>query len=436
MPYITSANIACGFHGGDPHVIRKTVALALQHKVALGAHPSLPDLMGFGRRVMDVTPAELRDYVCYQTGRRPRVLPGRRRGPPAREASRHPLHDGRAAGGDRRRDRPGRAGLGRRAHPHDARLGQVRRALPEDGHPRRVRGVRRPGLRGGRDAGLPAEGGRPHHGPGEGRRAGRPDGVRGQGAHDRRRRHRHLRPDHLLPRRHAGSGADRPRGARAASTRRIRVRPLGTGSPRHGRPAAVRGRDVRLLRHPHRLGGRARDRDHARGVGRRRPARARGDHSRVHGRGAEVEAGGYRSYREVLADSARGVAARLGWRLDPARASFLAESVPSWVAFPDTNAALERLHAAGYALGILSNIDDDLLTATRRHFTDRLRADRHRAAGAGVQARAPALRRPPAGRSAAALVAPRRPGLLPRHGARADAGHPERLDQPQRRHAR
>ena len=83
----------------------------------------------------------------------------------------------------------------------------------------------------------------------------------------------------------------------------------------------------------------------------------------------EVEAGGYRSYQEVLAESARGVAARLGWRLDPARASFLAESVSSWVAFPDTNAALERLHAAGYALGILSNIDDDLLTATRRHFT-------------------------------------------------------------------
>ena len=83
----------------------------------------------------------------------------------------------------------------------------------------------------------------------------------------------------------------------------------------------------------------------------------------------EVEAGAYRSYREVLADSARGVAARLGWRLDPARASFLADSVPSWVAFPDTNASLERLRGAGYALGILSNIDDDLLTATRRHFT-------------------------------------------------------------------
>ena len=68
MPLISSANVACGFHGGDPHVIRKTVELALRHGVAVGAHPSLPDLMGFGRRVMDVTPAELRDYVCYQTG--------------------------------------------------------------------------------------------------------------------------------------------------------------------------------------------------------------------------------------------------------------------------------------------------------------------------------------------------------------------------------
>jgi UPF0271 protein len=68
MPLISSANVACGFHGGDPHVMRRTVELALRHGVAIGAHPSLPDLMGFGRRVMDVTPAELRDYVCYQTG--------------------------------------------------------------------------------------------------------------------------------------------------------------------------------------------------------------------------------------------------------------------------------------------------------------------------------------------------------------------------------
>src|SRR5438094_2896667 len=68
MPRITSANVACGFHGGDPHVMRKAVALALRHGVAIGSHPSLPDLMGFGRRVMDVTPQEVKDYLCYQTG--------------------------------------------------------------------------------------------------------------------------------------------------------------------------------------------------------------------------------------------------------------------------------------------------------------------------------------------------------------------------------
>jgi len=68
MPHITSANVACGFHGGDPHVIRKTVELALRHGVAIGAHPSLPDLMGFGRRRMDVSPDELKDYHCYQIG--------------------------------------------------------------------------------------------------------------------------------------------------------------------------------------------------------------------------------------------------------------------------------------------------------------------------------------------------------------------------------
>src|SRR5262245_15947871 len=68
MPHITSANVACGYHGGDPHVMRKTVALALQHGVAIGSHPSLPDLMGFGRRVMDVTAQEVKDYLCYQTG--------------------------------------------------------------------------------------------------------------------------------------------------------------------------------------------------------------------------------------------------------------------------------------------------------------------------------------------------------------------------------
>ena len=68
MPHISSANIACGFHGGDPHVMAKTVELALANKVAIGAHPGLPDLMGFGRRHMSVTTEEVRDYVRYQIG--------------------------------------------------------------------------------------------------------------------------------------------------------------------------------------------------------------------------------------------------------------------------------------------------------------------------------------------------------------------------------
>ena len=68
MPYISSANIACGFHGGDPATIRKTVRLAVDHGVAIGAHPSLPDLMGFGRRVMRISPQDMYDLVVYQAG--------------------------------------------------------------------------------------------------------------------------------------------------------------------------------------------------------------------------------------------------------------------------------------------------------------------------------------------------------------------------------
>src|SRR5712691_1026264 len=68
MPLITSANVACGFHGGDPHVMRQTVELALKHGGAIGSHPGVPDLMGVGRLKMDVTPEEIRDYMTYQTG--------------------------------------------------------------------------------------------------------------------------------------------------------------------------------------------------------------------------------------------------------------------------------------------------------------------------------------------------------------------------------
>jgi UPF0271 protein len=68
MPNITSANIACGFHGGDPHVMRKSVELAVQHSVAVGAHPGLPDLQGFGRRRMEVSPEEIKEIHRYQVG--------------------------------------------------------------------------------------------------------------------------------------------------------------------------------------------------------------------------------------------------------------------------------------------------------------------------------------------------------------------------------
>jgi 5-oxoprolinase (ATP-hydrolysing) subunit A len=68
MPHLTSANIACGFHGGDPHVMRRTVALALERGVGIGAHVGLPDLMGFGRRRLAISSDELVDYVLYQAG--------------------------------------------------------------------------------------------------------------------------------------------------------------------------------------------------------------------------------------------------------------------------------------------------------------------------------------------------------------------------------
>ncbi len=68
MPYITSANIACGFHAGDPMWMQRTVALAERAGVAIGAHPGLPDLIGFGRREMKITPEEAKNYVKYQVG--------------------------------------------------------------------------------------------------------------------------------------------------------------------------------------------------------------------------------------------------------------------------------------------------------------------------------------------------------------------------------
>ncbi len=68
LPLVTSANIACGWHGGDPGVMRRAVALACQNGVVIGAHPGYPDLMGFGRRNMALSPQEVTDAILYQLG--------------------------------------------------------------------------------------------------------------------------------------------------------------------------------------------------------------------------------------------------------------------------------------------------------------------------------------------------------------------------------
>ncbi|WAH38764.1 LamB/YcsF family protein [Alicyclobacillus dauci] len=68
LDIVTSANVACGFHAGDPATMRKTVAMAVEKGVAIGAHPGLPDLVGFGRRNMDISAQEAYDMVVYQIG--------------------------------------------------------------------------------------------------------------------------------------------------------------------------------------------------------------------------------------------------------------------------------------------------------------------------------------------------------------------------------
>lgn len=68
IPYVSSVNVACGYHAGDPCVMEKTIRLAAEAGVGIGAHPGLPDLMGFGRRMMKISPAEARAYMLYQLG--------------------------------------------------------------------------------------------------------------------------------------------------------------------------------------------------------------------------------------------------------------------------------------------------------------------------------------------------------------------------------
>ncbi|AOE85278.1 5-oxoprolinase subunit PxpA [Pseudomonas sp. TCU-HL1] len=68
MPLIDCANIACGFHAGDPGTMRRTIALAVQHRVSIGAHPGYPDLVGFGRRSLACSPTEVENLMLYQIG--------------------------------------------------------------------------------------------------------------------------------------------------------------------------------------------------------------------------------------------------------------------------------------------------------------------------------------------------------------------------------
>jgi UPF0271 protein len=68
VPHIASASVGCGFHAGDPSTMRKTIELAKRHNVRVGAHPGFPDLLGFGRRNMDVSSRDITNYVLYQVG--------------------------------------------------------------------------------------------------------------------------------------------------------------------------------------------------------------------------------------------------------------------------------------------------------------------------------------------------------------------------------
>ena len=108
IKYITSANIACGFHAGDPNWMRETVRLAEEQGVGIGAHPSFPDLAGFGRRNMVVSPEEAKNDVIYQMGALQAFT--KKRQTPAREAARgHVQHGGGRwrSGKGHMRSRPG-----------------------------------------------------------------------------------------------------------------------------------------------------------------------------------------------------------------------------------------------------------------------------------------------------------------------------------------
>ena len=99
MPFVSSANVACGFHAGDPSVMRTTVRLAQRHGVSIGAHPGFQDLSGFGRSEMHLSPAEVENLVAYQIGALAGIAAAEGSPAQAREAARGPVQHGRARRG-------------------------------------------------------------------------------------------------------------------------------------------------------------------------------------------------------------------------------------------------------------------------------------------------------------------------------------------------
>ncbi len=216
MPSITSANVACGFHGGDPHVMRKTVELALKHRVAVGSHPSLPDLMGFGRRVMDVSPGELKDYICYQTGALREFL--RAAGTELQHMKPHGILYSMLDKSEALATAVGEASkesgkelilMALATGPYDRVCRKMGVRVASEGFADRAYNVDLTLVSRKLPGSLITD-------PKRARRPGGEDGDGRQGDDHRRGGDRHLRADDLLPRRHSRRGtdrADRPRGA-------------------------------------------------------------------------------------------------------------------------------------------------------------------------------------------------------------------------------
>ena len=133
MRSITSANVACGFHAGDPGVMRQTVCLARDAGVAVGAHPGFPDLVGFGRRELGASPREVEDLVLYQIGALAAIAAAE--GVPLAHVKAHGALYNMAA-----RDRTLADAIARAVHAFDPAL--VLFGLPGSGDPDRGRGRR------------------------------------------------------------------------------------------------------------------------------------------------------------------------------------------------------------------------------------------------------------------------------------------------------